>query len=379
MWCNEYSEILSTLSGLKEYDPLLQDKVRVSQIHYERVDKDQNKQLNQEDDLLHKYLINIKEYKPKSWTESLAEVEYYIIANNKLPSSSDNNADVRVLGNWVNSQKQNFKNQRFIMKDNCDVRDAWIIFFEKHGTLFHAYDRIWMSKLIDVQIYIDNHKKLPLSSNDNAHIRILGHWIQTQKFNFKNNRQIMKDNNGIRDAWKCFVEKNEKLLASNDVIWYSKLVTIQNYINVNHELPTSKNDNPAVKALGKWIETQKHIHKNYKNIMKDNIAVRDAWVKFVEKNDIYFYANKTWRSKLNEIETYIHDNNKLPSSSDNDTVIKALGLWIHNQKSNFRNHKLVMKDDSAIRDTWMDFIQKYETYFFKKTITKCDLIDTNTA
>lgn len=98
--------------------------------------------------------------------------------------------------------------------------------------------------------------------------------------------------------------------------------------------------------------------------MKNDVAIRDSWMRFTDKYEEYFYSNeKKWKSQLDKVEDYIIANKKLPSQYDSDPSIKFSGRWSCNQKHRFKNNKNIMKSNFAIRDTWMKFTDKYAKYF----------------
>ena len=57
------------------------------------------------DDRYKKYIvIDLKEL----WYEKLEEVINYINKNNKRPSQSDKNKDIKQMGSWISTQKMNY-------------------------------------------------------------------------------------------------------------------------------------------------------------------------------------------------------------------------------------------------------------------------------
>jgi len=63
----------------------------------------------------------------------------------------------------------------------------------------------WDNNLILVKNYIDENKKKPSITDDDYNIKKLGYWIGTQKYKYKKQNEIMK-NEEIRAKWKDFIE-----------------------------------------------------------------------------------------------------------------------------------------------------------------------------
>jgi predicted esterase YcpF (UPF0227 family) len=204
----------------------------------------------------------------------------YIETNNKLPSSTDKNKDIKQLGIWVSRQKNNYKNQEYIMKDE-NIRKEWEEFVSKYSILFMSNEEQWYDALEKIKLYIETNNKLPSSKDKNKDIKQLGKWVSTQKNNYKNQEYIMKDEN-IRKEWEEFVSKYSILFMSNEELWYDTLEKIKLYIETNNKVPSSTDKNKDIKQLGKWVSRQKNNYKNQEYIMKDE-NIRKEWEEFVSK------------------------------------------------------------------------------------------------
>jgi superfamily II DNA or RNA helicase len=359
IWCEAYEEILETLSSIKEYDIMFKDKIKVNAVDFYHSKDDKEIELVDNDKLLlSNYIIGVKEFKQYSWKEKLEMVEEYIETNNKLPSSTDKNKDIKQLGMWVSTQKKNYKNQEYIMKDE-NIRKEWEEFVSKYSILFMSNEEQWYDTLEKIKLYIETNNKLP--SKRDKDIKQLGIWVSTQKNNYKNQEYIMKDEN-IRKEWEEFVSKYTILFMSNEEQWYDTLEKIKLYIETNNKVPSSIDKNKDIKQLGIWVSTQKNNYKNQEYIMKDE-NIRKEWEEFVSKYTILFMSNEEqWYDTLEKIKMYIETNNKLPSSTDKNKDIKQLGIWVSRQKNNYKNQEYIMKDEN-IRKEWEEFVSKYSILF----------------
>ena len=72
--------------------------------------------------------------------------------------------------------------------------------------------------------------------------------------------------------------------------------------------------------------------------------------------------NEIWFNKLKQLEEYIIKNNKRPSQSDEDIIIKKISSWVSTQIKNYSKNEYIMNDE-IIRKDWFDFITKYKEYF----------------
>lgn len=73
---------------------------------------------------------------------------------------------------------------------------------------------------------------------------------------------------------------------------------------------------------------------------------------------------ENWINNLNEVIKYTDANNKLPSGSDDNNLIKSLGNWTSKQKSDYTKNDSLMKKQN-FKKHWENFINsdKYKCYF----------------
>jgi len=144
--------------------------------------------------------------------------------------------------------------------------------------------------------------------------------------------------------------------------WKMRLEEVSRYIDENDKRPSTQDKDGKIKKLGQWIQTQKTNYPKQKDIMK-NQEIRQLWEEFVEKYGKYFLSNEeNWKMTLLEVSKYIDENDKRPSSEDQDNNIKKLGLWIFTQKKNYQKEKEIMKK-LEIRQLWEEFVENYGKYF----------------
>ena len=102
------------------------------------------------------------------WINKLLEVKEYIDNNNKKPSQyNKSNREVKILGRWLNTQRHNFLNKKYLMND-ARIYNKWIEFITYYKDYFKEYFKnhdtdilLWYNKLEIVKTYIDQNKKSP--------------------------------------------------------------------------------------------------------------------------------------------------------------------------------------------------------------------------
>ena len=211
--------------------------------------------------------IEYDEKRFESWYEKLEKVKKYIDENEKLPSST--NKKTKIIGRWLHTQKKNYIKKEWIMKEE-DIRKDWEIFYDKYIEYFKDNKTIWREKLQNVIEYINNNKSLPNAGNSDRNIHLMGVWVGTQSKNYKQNIQIMKNEEEIRKEWENFYSNYKGYFpGDNKQIWRDNLKKTIDYIKINNKPPSSVDKNPYIKEVGKWFSRQNSNYKNKTNILKE--------------------------------------------------------------------------------------------------------------
>jgi superfamily II DNA or RNA helicase/ribosomal protein S17E len=363
IWCDEYEEILETLSSIKEYDSIFKDKIKINSANfYNNKNEIYIKIINEDIETLNKYIIGVKEFKCLTWDEKLKQVEEYIIEYNILPSYESKDNNIKVFGKWLSRQKENYKYNKCIMKNEY-IKKIWEEFIEKYKEYFKTDIEKWKENLNKLENYIIENKKLPSTTDKDNNIKSLACWVLTsQKTKYKNNKGIMK-NEEIRKKWEDFIEKYKEYFKSDIEKWKENLNKLENYIIENENLPSSESKNKDIKYLGCWLQLQKHNYKNNKGIIID-IEIRKKYEEFIEKySDLFKTDIEKWKENLKLVEDYIIKNEKLPSSTDKKKDIKYLGSWLVKQKQNYKNNECIIKLNEEIKKQWEEFMEKYSDLF----------------
>jgi superfamily II DNA or RNA helicase len=296
------------------------------------------------------------------WEDNFNKVKSYIDKNNKTPSSSDEDINIKYLGEWLSHNKQSYINKTKIMRDEI-IYKKWHDFINNniYNKYFITEETKWLNNLACVKKYIDEHKKRPNSNDIDEEIAYYGSWITHQDKNYRNKINIMKNEN-IYKMWEEF--SNNQIYSvcfmSNEDNWKNKLTTLKKYIDDNNKMPSAASKNKDIKQLGAWIISQKQYYKKTIKSM-NNSEIRLLWQDFIndDKYKIYFISNKEdWRCKLEMAKKYINDNNILLSSRT------KLGAWFRYQSFNHIKKSQIMAEVD-IYNEWTEFINdpQYKKYF----------------
>jgi superfamily II DNA or RNA helicase/uncharacterized protein (DUF736 family) len=303
----------------------------------------------------------------EKWYLTLQKVCKYIDHEKKTPSQYDKIPEIRKLGNWVSTQKQNYAKNAQIMSRNPEIRTKWEETLEKYKEyLCIDLDEQWHLTLQQVCEYMDDEEnnKAPSQKDKNPEIRKLGNWVSRQKKSYSRNACIMKKPE-IRIKWEETLEKYKEYLCIDlDEQWHFTLQKVCEYMDDNKKAPSQKDKNPEIKKLGNWVYTQKQNYDKNDRIMK-NPEIRSKWEATLEKYKDYLCIDleEQWHLTLQEVCEYMDDeeNNKAPSQKDKNPEIRKLGKWVSHQKENYSKNRYIMKNPE-IRTKWEETLEKYKDY-----------------
>jgi superfamily II DNA or RNA helicase len=302
----------------------------------------------------------------ENWIVKFELIKKYIDENNKRPSSSDKNRQIKQYGQWISDQQKHYKKKIGIIKNKL-IYNKWYDFInsEKYSKYFLSNEEEWNNNLELVKKYIDKYDKLPSTHDKKSIIKQLSIWVNTQQFAYQRNIYIMK-NKLIYDEWTQFIDRYKKYFISNEEEWIGKLKLVKNYIDKYDARPIVRDKNQKFKQLGQWLSDQQQNYRKKEHIMKNN-SIYDIYTKFINeiKYKKYFISNEEdWNNKFIKLKEYIDINDNLPSPHDKNSQIKIFGSWISNQQTKYQNNDQIMKN-KLIYNKWTDFINnsKYSKYF----------------
>jgi superfamily II DNA or RNA helicase len=360
IWCDEYDKILETLSGIKEYDIMFKDKIKVNSIGF--FVKGEKKKNETDVGLVEKYIMGVKEFRIVGWEERLEMVKKYIDENGKRPSPHDKDKNIKILGSWLAHKQHDYIYKIHSMK----IPSLYAIysqFNKKYEKYFATNTEIWYDRLNKVKKYILTNNKIPVMNKLDSISTNLAIWMMKQKTNYTKKQHTMKYSN-IYNEWTIFINEYEEYFKTDTEKWISSLNEVEKYISLNNKIPSHGSKNNKTRILGSFIQTQKINYKEIEQIMKKK-EIYNLWTVFCNKYEKYFMTyNDQWIINLKASKDYIEKYNKLPSKFDKNEDIKILYIWISTQKDNYTHKKNNMKNEE-IYNKWKEFISdiKYNKYF----------------
>lgn len=382
LWCSQYDELLNCLSSLKEYDMDLASKIKLTDSHLIKLNKNENITIQNEIKSITDYVLGIKEFKFYTWDEKLQMLKDFIDVNGFRPRVHAKDKYELGISYWLSRQIQNYKNEKESMSVKKNY-DAWTEFIN------NANYSIYMKKLTNIKIdnwhknfellrnFVEKNKRRPNNKNNDKIEKSLAYWLNSQNENFKNNKMPSED---IKNEWIEFkkIKKNFNYVKTRDETWLDNLEQIKLYIDTNKKFISGN----TCSILVQWFREQTRYYNE--NTMTEERKM--IWKEFIENNKYcqYFKINNDdlWTNNLQDLKKFINTNNKRPSNIkylkknkfENDkekqeydkmeTIIKKnnyLAHWLSDQITDYNQN--VMEENKTKK--WKEFIEdeKYCKYF----------------
>ena len=293
------------------------------------------------------------------WMEKLDCVKKYIDENHKKPSNKDKDNKIKKLGYFLKNQLHNYKNKIHLMK-NKNIYDLFTNFLKKYKQYLVDSTERWKINLENVKKYIDKTKKKPSQYYKNIEIHKLGIFLVIQFKNYKNRKNIMKDEN-IYNLFTNFLEQYKDFFIDNTGQWKINLENVKNYIDEYKQRPNPKSKNIEIKKLGTFLDTQLQNYKNKKNIMNDE-NIYNLFTNFLEQYKEFFIDNvEQWKIKFENVKNYIDEFKQRPNQESKNIDIKKLGTFLQTQLHNYKNKKDIMKNEN-IYNLFTNFLEQYKEF-----------------
>ena len=278
------------------------------------------------------------------------------------------------LGGWITTQRQTYKSGKF-SKERIEL-------LEKIGMYFslNRYEKEWLKNYSLAETYFNKNNNLEISQSfktldgttydKNGYN--LGVWIYTQRQTYKSGKLSKEKIKLLEKIGMRFENKN------NIIGWeeYYKLAKVYFEKNNSLEVIVSFKTLDGITYdekgynLGTWISRQRKIYKNGK-LSKEKIELLEKiGMRFENKiNKIdwekYYKLAKAYFEKNNNLEAPVSF--KTLDGINYDESGYFLGIWIANQRQEFKRGKLSKEQIEQLKKIGMRFsLDKFETEWLKK-------------
>ena len=301
------------------------------------------------------------------WNDNFKKLKSFINnpKNKRKPQKESKKEQEKQLGCWLSNQQRNYKHKKEGMND-IDRYNKWTEFIEEYKEYFKNIDEIWNENFEKLKSFINNPKnkrKQPSQIAKDEEVRDLGKWLSTQKQNYKNKTQRMKDESNY-NQWTEFLEEYKEVFEKD----YStkkksmKLATTNPFSEEEEKIivdeSTLTQRKPSTKSQLSLL------HKEYKtwtsdklnHTFKENSQLWEDYHRIAEENEKTFPEEGIPRNRI------IEELKQIKTKRTKKVVDMGCGKGFISK---------YFKDDKRFEFTNLDHISSDET------IISCDISKTD--
>lgn len=141
--------------------------------------------------------------------------------------------------------------------------------------------------------------------------------------------------------------------------WNIQYENLKTWIGTNNKLPSQSSKDISEKQLSQWKSDQIKAYKKQK-LSEDRIKLLEQL-----SNWSWDINNTKWLENYENLKTWIHLNDKLPSSISPNIIEKKLGLWRQTQIIAYNKQKLT-PDRISLLETLLHWTFNYQDYIWYK-------------
>jgi superfamily II DNA or RNA helicase len=248
----------------------------------------------------------------KSATERSLELNSFVNAHRRLPSTSNSDQTEISLGKWLNYFKFQNPDTWF---ENLDPQ---VIEFLKQNKLLQRRRASQSERIKEFEIFLNINSRIPSIRSEVPIEAALASWFYPFKFRNKTTWQ-----DSFSDATKKLLIELKLIDGTNSVLNLTEHLNLLNQFIIRYKtLPSTKSDNKEIISLANWLGRLKAQDPTnwYKSLPKET---QD----FLIQNKLTGRLIMTRTQRLTELSAFIVGNLRMPSKSSSNKTERSLAEW----------------------------------------------------
>jgi hypothetical protein len=264
------------------------------------------------------------------WESNFADCLEYYVKNNAWPSRVDSDAVVKRLGGWVSDQRKNGKKLAAGVKSPM-TQERYDKLDRTPGWLWDPLSDVWESSFAGCLEHYKKNNAWPNKRDSDAVVKRLGAWVGAQRVQGKKLASGVKSEM-TQERYDRLDETPGWLWDPLTDVWESNYTGCLEYYKNNDAWPSTRDSDPAVKSLGKWVGHQRTDGKKLASGTKSPIT-QDRYDRLDETPGwLWDPLSDVWDGNFASCLEYYVKNSAWPSGHDSDPVVKRLGMWVGTQR-----------------------------------------------
>jgi len=367
LWCNEFDEVLTYMSSIKEFDLDFHEKIKFIKCGNKFYNKKENNIYDEKyNGKYKKYIIGVKEYREICWEQWKKLLFEYSNEHKKVPIWKTKYKN-KNIGNWLSKQKNKIKSNTcgiyIKLSKNKYVKQSLDEYLDP--------DKKW-NDLKDLLFeYCNEHKKVP-SIKIKYKNQNIGIWLQNQKmkikFNTGNIYIKLSKNKYVKQLLDEYLKYKEETKDNIKISWDEWKDLLFEYSNEYKQIPfqTTKYKN---QSIGTWLHSKKGKIKSntddvYIKLSKNKYVKQslDEYLKYKEKTKTKDNIKMAWSEWKDILFEYSNEHKKVPALKIKYRD-QNIGMWFKGQrlkiKSNVSDKYIKLSKNKYVKQS-LDKYLKYK-------------------
>ncbi|CAE8593368.1 unnamed protein product [Polarella glacialis] len=296
----------------------------------------------------------------KIWEAKCNELGAFAIMHDRLPSTSSQSEEERLLRTWWTKQRETHAS---LSQDQIDkLSRAHPILAERmqlwRGTLFN-----WQESFQKVSRFVNCNARIPSKRSSDALERSLAYWITSHRRTILtlSNKQLAD----LKDAHPLLESRVNSWLqkACGMPAFTGKCSDLNVFLACHDKLPKHSSKIGAERRLAAWLALQA---KSIQRLLPEQIATLQS-VHPKVASLLFEFTNRevAFRRKCEELRRFVNQTGRCPRSNSEDSCEMILGGWLFRQSR--QRHKMSETDLQLLRNTHVlvaDRVHQWEDPLF---------------
>jgi len=281
-------ESLKFLRVLSERDSRLKKIIKEKKSSH-RIKIDVDEACGEDANFLYEKIIErIFEYFREKTDNRVQKVIDYYEENNKFPSTTDKDSEIKSTAEFLKTQIANFKNGKSFYRKLIEfVRQNSPARLEIVKRVLNSAEK--QTHLI--LTYYNENNKFPAFHDKDPEVKKLANFLSTQLVYFKNGKKFNQELIDIVGE-RCPERLDKKELDLRPIT--AKVQLINDYFSKNNKFPSARDKDSDIKKLGTFLDRQLAAFKNGKKYDRELIdLIRKEAPKRLEKVEAKSSAEKS--------------------------------------------------------------------------------------
>ena len=298
----------------------------------------------------------------RRWQRNYEILSEFIKINNRFPVKNETYRDINI-GNWINTQKQDFKAGQLSPEREQMLRAIGIDFDRSQEEVLEDQ---WQENYAILKEYVENNNQLPAYFTAYKGKNI-GIWLSKQKPLYKSGSLSPKRQRLLRALGVDFERSKEDIWEEQ---WQRKYALLKEFIDTHSRLPIAGETYNGA-TVGTWLRHQKNDYNHDKLNSDHELSLRAIGVDLDRSQEDVI--EEKWQSNYELVREFIAALGRTPAHKE---VYKCenIGTWLNNQKTAFRKEKLSPEHAQLLRDIGIDFDRSREDVIEEKWQRNYELV-----